>query len=342
MPADHHAVRVHEEGLESLSHPLGRAAKGDLEGVQRDVARFPSLLRACMGGHTRTLVWEAVRFGRREVFDWLLEQGAVWDHPGRYRAEIHVLTTPYVLARTRPRRRDFAEALAALGPWIDVWAAAFLGDGERLAGRVAEQPGDLWRPQPEDEVFRLTPAHHALHGGHADLLAWCLAADEQASAAALPEHGPSLFAGCLERGWDDLADELSRRGVSDEAIPFEVALERSDLLERLLATGFDIDVPDRGWPRLAYACRGDRGGDLARVTALLDHGADPDRPGPRGKTPLHCAAKAGFAAIVELLLSRGADPNRRLDDGSRPLDLARRAHRTATVALLEPVTPADG
>lgn len=52
------------------------------------------------------------------------------------------------------------------------------------------------------------------------------------------------------------------------------------------------------------------GGDLAAMTALLDHGADPNAAGAYGMTPLATAARHGRVEAIELLLARGADPHR--------------------------------
>ena len=51
-------------------------------------------------------------------------------------------------------------------------------------------------------------------------------------------------------------------------------------------------------------------GDLAAMTALLDHGADPNALGAHGMTPLASAARNGRVEAIELLLARGADPHR--------------------------------
>jgi ankyrin repeat protein len=51
-------------------------------------------------------------------------------------------------------------------------------------------------------------------------------------------------------------------------------------------------------------------GDLAAMTELLDHGADPNAPGAYRLTPLATAARSGRVEAIELLLARGADPHR--------------------------------
>ena len=47
-------------------------------------------------------------------------------------------------------------------------------------------------------------------------------------------------------------------------------------------------------------------GDLPRVAALLDAGADPSAADGNGWTPLHFAAQAGAVDVIERLLAAGA------------------------------------
>ena len=51
-------------------------------------------------------------------------------------------------------------------------------------------------------------------------------------------------------------------------------------------------------------------GDVASVTALLDHKADPNgREREWGQTPLIFAAASNRAAVIRVLVERGADPS---------------------------------
>ncbi|KAK3157981.1 hypothetical protein QOZ80_2AG0131240 [Eleusine coracana subsp. coracana] len=55
---------------------------------------------------------------------------------------------------------------------------------------------------------------------------------------------------------------------------------------------------------LAHAVRGYK---VDTVRYLLDHGADPNKPGEHGCTALHVAAGAGMCEVIQVLLSKGAD-----------------------------------
>ncbi len=58
------------------------------------------------------------------------------------------------------------------------------------------------------------------------------------------------------------------------------------------------------------------------VEALLNAGAEPNRRGRNGETPLMMAAGYGYTDIVRILVDRGADARAKLPDGENALDLA--------------------
>lgn len=77
-------------------------------------------------------------------------------------------------------------------------------------------------------------------------------------------------------------------------------------------------------------------GDLARVTAALDRGADVDGGRGDGRTALHMAALRGHVDVVGLLLDRGANVNahRRGDRSALALASAGGVGSLAVVRLL--------
>ena len=70
-----------------------------------------------------------MRGNRLELVDWLIGQGADVHTPGRARAEIAVLLSPYCVAR-RYRRHEIAERLLSAGARIDLPSACYLGELE--------------------------------------------------------------------------------------------------------------------------------------------------------------------------------------------------------------------
>jgi ankyrin repeat protein len=91
--------------------------------------------------------------------------------------------------------------------------------------------------------------------------------------------------------------------------------------ETLLATGADVNQPAgvNDWPPLMHAVHKKQ---LRTAEVLLKHGADVNRGGRGGMTPLMMAAGYGDTAMVELLLRHHADPQRVSQDGSTALDYA--------------------
>jgi ankyrin repeat protein len=155
-------------GRLGMDEILKDARRGDLKAVQGHLRRDPSLLLDKSGGHNRTFLWEAVRGNRPRVVEFLLDAGADPNVPGRIRAEIVVLLKPYCVAR-HYRRAPLAETLLNAGTEIDIYSACFLGDGPRVAEQLAADPGLLTREYAEDTVWRVTPLHYAVAGGHEEL-----------------------------------------------------------------------------------------------------------------------------------------------------------------------------
>ena len=102
---------------------LKLAAKGDVQAVKRLVARDPGVVSNTSAGHSRSLLWEAVRGGHRELVELLVERGADVNAPGRYRNETLVLVSPYVIAKTRGHD-DLARYLLGQAAAIDIWSSA--------------------------------------------------------------------------------------------------------------------------------------------------------------------------------------------------------------------------
>ncbi len=76
-------------------------------------------------------------------------------------------------------------------------------------------------------------------------------------------------------------------------------------------------------------------GDVAKVTAILDEGGDPNQPcDDEGTTALTVAAFQGHVGVVRLLLDRGADIDRPNKHGSRPLAAAARNARSQIITML--------
>ena len=80
--------------------------------------------------------------------------------------------------------------------------------------------------------------------------------------------------------------------------------------------------------------RAAKDGDLEAIDKALRDGADPDRLGEKGISPLSWAAIMGQDDAVRMLLDQGADINRKNADGGTPLHAAAFLGRSSTVTLL--------
>ena len=102
---------------------------------------------------------------------------------------------------------------------------------------------------------------------------------------------------------------LLNNGADSNKAPriLDDGFEMSRLLKSYGVPPKDINAQnDMGWPPLVYACRGDNGEHPSAVLRLLALGADIDVRNYKGKTALHCAAKAGFLSVIDLLIEKGA------------------------------------
>jgi len=89
----------------------------------------------------------------------------------------------------------------------------------------------------------------------------------------------------------------------------------------LLARGANPNQPVgvNGWPPLLHAVHKNQ---LGTAEVLLERGAEIDRGGPDGMTPLMMAAGYGNDDMVDLLLRHGANPHLKTKDGATALDFA--------------------
>jgi ankyrin repeat protein len=127
----------------------------------------------------------------------------------------------------------------------------------------------------------------------------------------------------VQRGADVNRRERFR---NQSAVMWAAAQNHPEMVAFLVATGADLTVraaandwetqitseprvqyrPTGGLTPLLYAARA---GCLGCVKAMLDAGADKDRPNPDGMTPMIMALDNGYPAVARYLLDRGANPH---------------------------------
>jgi len=295
---------------------VAAAGRGDVDTLREVLAERPDWLRRA-GSHGRTMLWEAAYRGRLEAVAYLLEQGADLDAWGCHFTPLLVDVSPYCAARFK-QHEAVASLLLAHGAQVDFHSSVFLGNEQQARAALDDDPSlaTLEKPQHDANVAA-TALHYAVSPGHARLLALLL----ERGADPKP-YGRWLLRFCiwrrradllemlLDAGLDAAAAEPPRSGIGDQAM---VDLLRAHGLE------YGVDHAEGGWPPIVFQCRGDRGGNVERVRALIDAGADVNVRNAKGQSALHCAAKAGFVDIVALLLENGAAVDAADAKGETPL-----------------------
>lgn len=119
-----------------------------------------------------------------------------------------------------------------------------------------------------------------------------------------------------------------------EIAPLASAVAQGDAAEirRQLQT-IDPDTPGTDGATLLVEAIGEQ--NLVGVRALLDGGADPNRAGGGGETPVHAAAFVDDPAFLRVVLEHGGDPNvRNPVTGAPPLARAILGQNRSQVEML--------
>ncbi|MEM7226535.1 MAG: ankyrin repeat domain-containing protein [Pseudomonadota bacterium] len=297
---------------------LDLAAKGDLAGVRGLVRDHPEFLNR-IGPHNRTLLWEATRKGRFEVVTFLVESGAESNVPGRYNNESRVLLTPYCAALYYKRDR-VADYLRTKSAPPDLERAAFLGHQKDVLRRLAKSAKLIHEEDSWDAIYYMPLLAFAVAGGHEILVKELIK-----RGARIRPYSLTLLNLAARIGRLDLIDLLVAHRADARTLDPGVLVDVGDLacFTRLVELGAPVSGPGLGgYPALAYVVRADKGARLDKVEVLINHGAEVNERGPKGRTALHLATAAGFKDIAALLRVHGADENLKDEGGKTPADLA--------------------
>ena len=158
----------------------------------------------------------------------------------------------------------------------------------------------------------LTALHRASEKGFSEVVSTLLLSGADPLAKVKPdEFTPFLYA--CEKGHDGVINTI-------------LQLSKPDLVPRFIE-----DTTRDGKTGLYYASRTE---SKSAVTALLHHGADPNKADKDGSTPLMAASYKGFKDIVVLLLKCKARVNDRHKKGTTALYLASDKGHTEVVRIL--------
>ena len=330
---------------------VAATGRGDLETVRQLVDDNPSWIHT-VGSHGRTMLWEAAYRGKLEMAQFLLERGADINLPGCYHIEHRLEITPYCVAQYEGRDR-VADYLLQQGATIDIHTAAYLGDYDTVRSHL-DNDADIINtgylqavmlPAGEPHSFEhrhaawATPLCYAIVGGNLAIVELLIS-----RGATITPHSERFLDYAVAYDRVAIAKLLLENGADPSRAP-RILDDNSEMSLLLKAHGVppkDINAQNHmGWPPLVYACRGDNGEHPEDIQRLLKLGADIDIRNYKGKTGLHCAAKAGFLKVINLLIEKGATVDATDNDGETPLFEAIRStikngekQRSALEALL--------
>lgn len=327
---------------------VAAVGRGDVKAVRQFLNYKPEWLHT-IGSHGRTMLWEAAYRGKLEVVKFLVEQGADMNLPGCHLSQHDLEITPYCVAR-HEGRNEVADFLLQQGAIVDVHTAAYLGDYDTALSFLDDDPNlvnsgylqSVLLPSGELEhrdTGWATPLCYAIVGGNIRIVELLIS-----RGAIIEPHSKLLLDHAVSTDRVDIVKLLFENGADSSKAPriYDDNSEMSVLLKSHGVPPEDINAPDKmGWPPLPYACRGDKGEHPEEVLSLLKLGADIDVRSSKGKSALHCAAKAGFLKVINVLIENGANIDATDNKGETPLYEAirstiknREKQRAALEALL--------
>ena len=308
---------------------VAAAGRGDLETVRELVDDNPDWIHT-VGSHGQTMLWEAAYRGKLEVVQFLLERGADINLPGCYHIEHRLEITPYCAARLKGRDR-VADYLLQHGATMDIHIAAYLGDYDAVRSHL-DNDADLINsgylqavmlPAGNPHSFEhretawATPLCYAIMGGNPAIVELLIS-----RGATIKPHSERFLDYAVSEDRVEITKLLLENGADPSKVPC-ILDDNSEMRVLLKAYGVppkDINAQNHmGWPPLVYACRGDNGEHPEEIQRLLKLGADIDIQNYKGKTGLHCAAKAGFLNVIKLLIEKGATLDATDNDCETPL-----------------------
>ena len=308
---------------------VAAAGRGDLETIRQLLDDNPAWIHT-VGSHGRTMLWEAAYRGKLEMVKFLLERGADINLPGCYHIQHRIEITSYCIARHEGRDR-VADYLLQHGATLYIHTTAYLGDYDAVRSHLDSHPGLVNRgylqavmlPAGNPHSFEhrdtawATPLCYAIMGGNPKIVELLIS-----RGATIKPHSERFLDYAVSEDRVEITKLLLENGADPNKAPriLDDGFEMSRLLKSYSVPPKDINAHnDMGWPPLVYACRGDNGEHPNAVLGLLGLGADIDVRNYKGKTALHCAAKAGFLTVIHLLIEKGATVDAPDNNGETPL-----------------------
>ncbi len=303
---------------------LQSVQRDDAEGVAISAAALPQMIQRY---GPRLLLIAAVR-GKARAAQALLRQGvdanAVAMLPGSEANAfglpmLHM--TPLCAALARGRE-SVVSLLVEYGAQYDLFTAAFVGDLKAVRELLEIAPELADGSDPACDLARITPLMHAVYAGQFEVAQILLQ-----RGATVGANSVRLVRAAANAGQEALTDLLLEHGAEPTEIGAGTWVLYPAIADKLLARGANVNAQPGAW--IGLCCTGNSGHkqNAALARALLHCGADVTA-WYKGRTAIHCAAKAGFLQVVEALIEYGGDVNAPDERGLTPLDAVEEAGKS--------------
>lgn len=225
-------------------------------------------------------------------------------------------------------RDAVVQLLVQHGAQYDIFTAACLGDLAAVRDALDAAPALANAHDPAGDVTQITPLLHAVFAGQSAVARLLL---QRGATAGV--HSVRLVQAAANRGDVELTTLLLAHGASPATIGAGDWVLYPAIADHLVARGANVNQTPGAW--IGLCCTGNSGHteNAALAQALCRYGADVAAR-YKGRTALHCAARAGFVHVIAVLLEHGADVNALNEREQTPLDEVETAGRSS---VREPV-----
>ncbi len=312
--------------------------RDDVAGIALAAAAHPQMIPEY---GPRFLLIAAVR-GKALAVEELLRQGVEANEvamlPGNEASasSLPMLRITPLCAALAKDREAVVKLLVAQGAQYDIFTAAFVGDLNSVRELLDLAPELADVRDPACDLAQVTPLMHAVLAGQLEVAQLLLQ-----RGATVGVNSVRLIRAAANSGQEGLTDLLLEHSADPTTIGAGAWVQYPAIADKLLARGANLQEEPGAW--IGMCCTGNSGHkeNVALARAMLRCGADLSA-WYKGRTALHCAAKAGFVQVVEALIEYGGDVNASDERGQTPLDAVEEGGKSTEPALMRRLLIARG